>query len=136
MGTLLIPGANDTDAELDAMTRWLVDNLGLDVPLHFSAFHPAYHYREAQATPVATLRRAHAIAQQNGLRYVYTGNVPDDAGRDTHCPHCDERLVTRRGYTVESYRLTPAGNCPTCATPIPGFWGAPASPAMPRRSAA
>ncbi len=93
--TLLIPGLNDSDAELDAMTRWFAEHLGLDVPLHFSAFHPDFKVRDVSPTPPATLTRARRLALGNGLRYVYTGNVHDADGGTTACPGCREAVVVR-----------------------------------------
>ena len=86
--TLLIPGQNDSDAELDAMTRWITDHLGTEVPLHFTAFHPDYKMTAVPRTPAATLTRARGIAQANGLAHVYTGNVRDPEGGATRCTGC------------------------------------------------
>jgi pyruvate formate lyase activating enzyme len=128
--TLLIPEENDGDAELDAMTRWLRANLGPDVPLHFSAFHPDFRLLDRPPTPLATLRRARAIAQANGLRHVYTGNVRDDEGAATYCAGCGATLVGRRGYTITAWALDERGACTTCGTVCagrfagkPGTWG-------------
>jgi pyruvate formate lyase activating enzyme len=117
--TLLIPGENDSDAELDAMTRWLSANLGADVPLHFSAFHPDFRLLDRPATPPATLRRARAIARANGLRHVYLGNITDRDGGTTFCT-CGKPLITRTGYRLTSFALTPTQTCPACGTPCPG----------------
>lgn len=90
--TLLIPDQNDSEAELQQMTQWIVENLGPEVPLHFTAFHPDWKMRDIPATPLATLQRARRIAQQNGLHYVYIGNVHDREGGSTHCPGCEKGI--------------------------------------------
>jgi len=129
--TLLIPGQNDSDDELDALSAWVADRLGPDVPLHFSAFHPDYRMRDVPATPVATLRRAREIARARGLRYVYTGNVHDPEGQSTACHVCGARLIERDGYVLGKWSLTADGACAACGTPCagvfeaePGHWGA------------
>jgi pyruvate formate lyase activating enzyme len=118
--TLLIPGKNDSDAELRAMSQWIFRELGPDVPLHFTAFHPDFKMTDIAPTPAATLTRARRIAMDEGLRYVYTGNVHDVAGGTTYCPSCSEPLVVRDWHRIEDYRLTADGKCPKCATVIPG----------------
>jgi pyruvate formate lyase activating enzyme len=118
--TLLIPGQNDSDEELHALTAWIARELGLDVPLHFSAFHPDYKLVDTPPTPAATLTRARSIARSAGLRFVYTGNVHDPAGGTTHCPGCQAPLIVRDWYLIESYRLTADGHCPDCGAQIPG----------------
>jgi pyruvate formate lyase activating enzyme len=124
--TLLIPGENDSDGELDAMTRWMVANLGADVPLHFSAFHPDFHMRDKPATSLATVTRARHIARGNGLHHVYTGNVRDREGSSTLCTSCGRILIARDGYQLLDWNLDRAGRCTACATPCPGvFAGAP-----------
>ena len=127
--TLLIPGLNDEDAELHAASAWVAEHLGPDVPWHFTAFHPDYRMLDTPSTPPATLRRARAIARQYGLRYVYTGNVRDEAGGSTFCHACGERLIGRDGYTLTAWRLE-KGRCARCQTPCagvfeesPGDWG-------------
>lgn len=117
--TLLIPGHNDSDAELGAMTRWIHDELGADVPLHFSAFHPDNRMRDVPPTPPATLARARRIALDEGLHYVYTGNIVDPRGEVTSCPSCGAALVERDRYEILAYRLQD-GACARCATVIPG----------------
>ncbi len=133
--TLLIPGENDSDADLDAMTRWIGERLGPDVPLHFTAFHPDYKMLDLPSTPPATLTRARRIARANGLRYVYTGNVRDREGNTTTCHACGETLIGRDGYELTRWNLTPEGTCPACAThcagrfeAVPGNWGARRQP--------
>ncbi|HEX4960265.1 MAG TPA: AmmeMemoRadiSam system radical SAM enzyme [Thermoanaerobaculia bacterium] len=129
--TLLIPGENDSNRELEAMTRWVVDELGPDVPLHFTAFHPDYKMLEKDPTPPSTLTRARRIAMANGVRYAYTGNVHDEEGGSTWCHACGERLIGRDWFVLKAWNLTPEGSCKTCGTPCagrfeprPGTWGA------------
>jgi pyruvate formate lyase activating enzyme len=123
--TLLIPGLNDSDAELDAMTRWIGEHLGPDVPLHFTAFHPDYKMTDVARTPAATLQRARRIAQGNGLQHVYTGNVHDVDGATTRCAGCGEALIERDWHRILRCDLTPDGRCPHCGTALAGRFGAP-----------
>jgi len=124
--TLLIPGENDSDAELDRMTRWVAGTLGPDVPVHFTAFHPDYKMLDRPATPASTLARARRIAMANGLRYAYTGNVHDEEGGSTLCHACGERLIGRDWFVLTEWNLTPEGTCANCGTPCAGrFAGAP-----------
>lgn len=120
--TLLIPGLNDSDSELDALSRWIAGHLGADTPLHFSAFHGACEMADAAPTPPETLLRARRIAQSNGLRHVYLGNVRLPGGGDTHCAACGALLVERNGYAVRP-RWKEPGKCPSCGTPCSGVWG-------------
>ncbi len=122
--TLLIPGHNDSDAEIEAMSQWIMRELGPDVPLHFSAFHPDWKMRDVPATPASTLSRARDIALKAGLHYVYTGNVHDNVGGTTYCPDCHEALIVRDWYRIEDYQLGPDGHCPHCGTAIAGHFGA------------
>ena len=129
--TLLIPGHNDSDQELDRLTRWVVEHLGPDVPLHFTAFHPDYKLLDVPPTPAATLARARHIAKGNGVRYAYTGNVHDREGGSTFCPACGELLIERDWYRLGRWNLDPQGRCRFCASPCagvfepqPGDWGA------------
>ncbi|MBH9552043.1 AmmeMemoRadiSam system radical SAM enzyme [Inhella gelatinilytica] len=131
--TLLIPGLNDSDAELTALSRWLHEHLGPDVPLHFSAFHPDFKLRDRPATPPETLTRARRIALDAGLRYVYTGNVHDPAGGSTLCPGCGTAVVVRDWYRLLRYELTESGACRHCGTVLAGRWGAQAGTFGPRR---
>jgi pyruvate formate lyase activating enzyme len=112
--TLLIPGLNDSRQELEQLARWVMRELGPDVPLHFSAFHPDYKMRDIPATPPATLVLARRIAMAEGLRYVYTGNVHDREGDTTFCPQCHAALIERDWYEIRRYALTPQGHCPHC----------------------
>ncbi|MDP9434413.1 MAG: AmmeMemoRadiSam system radical SAM enzyme [Actinomycetota bacterium] len=123
--TLLIPGLNDSDGELDAMTRWFAEHLGSDVPLHFSAFHPDFKLRDVPPTPPATLARARGIALDNGLRHVYTGNVHDPDGGTTTCPGCGDAVVVRDWYALRRYALSDDGRCATCGTRLPGRYDGP-----------
>lgn len=118
--TLLIPGKNDSDDELRAMTRWIMSELGPDVPLHFSAFHPDWRMQDTPATPRETLVRAREIAMEAGLHYVYTGNVHHREGDTTYCPNCRSELIVRDWYNILNYRLTAEGHCPDCGTAIAG----------------
>ena len=118
--TLLIPGLNDSDIEVDAMTRWLVDHLGAEVPLHFTAFHPSYKLTDRDRTPAETLRRARQIALGNGLQHVYTGNVHDRAGGTTSCSECSRPLIERDWHQIVNYHLSKEGACPDCGTRLAG----------------
>lgn len=121
--TLLIPGANDSEAEVAAMSQWIFRELGPDVPLHFSAFHPDYKLRDRAATPAATLTRSRQIARDAGLHYVYTGNVHDEAGGTTYCSACGVPLIIRDWYTIRAYRLDDSGACPHCGQRLAGHFG-------------
>jgi len=118
--TLLIPGENDSDAELEAMTQWVMGQLGPDVPLHFTAFHPDYKMLDIPPTSPSTLNRARDIALRNGLHYVYTGNVHDRHGSSTWCHQCGALLIERDWYRLGSWGLDDRGCCRRCATPLPG----------------
>ena len=120
--TLLIPGKNDSDEELTAECQWIRKELGSGVPLHFSAFHPDYKMRDIHATPPATLTRARDIARNEGLHYVYTGNVHDQRGGSTCCPSCHAPLILRDWYRIGEYRVTADGKCPDCGTAIAGHY--------------
>jgi len=118
--TLLIPGLNDSVAEIDAMTKWVLEHLGPDVPHHFTAFHPDWKMRDVSATPAATLGRAREIARRNGLRHVYTGNVHDPEGQSTDCAQCGSRLIGRNGYEIFEWSLAAGGLCGSCGAACPG----------------
>jgi pyruvate formate lyase activating enzyme len=122
--TLLIPGENDSSAELAAMTAWVVENLGPDVPMHFTAFHPDWKMRDRERTPAATLTRARDIALANGVRYAYTGNVRDPAGSSTWCHHCGELLVEREWHRLGHWGLDERGGCAACGTIVAGHFSA------------
>jgi pyruvate formate lyase activating enzyme len=128
--TLLIPGLNDGDEELDELTRWFASRLGIAVPLHFTAFHPDWKLRDRPPTPAATLTRAREIGRANGLRYVYTGNVHDRAGQSTYCHACGALLIERDWYQLGAWNLSD-GCCASCGERCagvfegrPGTWGA------------
>ena len=118
--TLLIPGKNDSDAELEAMCSWIARELGSGVPLHFTAFHPDYKLTDVKSTPAATLKRARDIALRAGLLYVYTGNVHDRTGGTTFCEGCGKPVIVRDWHQILSYDLTQEGRCRHCAARLPG----------------
>ena len=119
--TLVIPTKNDSDDEIKRMCDWVVKELGPDVPLHFSAFHPDFKMLELPATPADTLRRVREIALSCGVQYAYTGNVHDDAGDSTKCHHCGKLLIQRDWYELNKYKMR--GNCcSNCGTTIPGVF--------------
>ena len=120
--TLLIPGQNDSDGEITALSQWVAKELGSDVPLHFSAFHPDYKMADIPPTPPPTLTRARQIARAAGLHCVYTGNVHDVGGGTTCCPACQQPVIVRDWYEIKQYRLTPDGHCPDCDTRIAGHF--------------
>jgi pyruvate formate lyase activating enzyme len=136
--TLLIPGENDADSDLHALAGWVRDALGPDVPVHFTAFHPDWKMTDRPPTPPATLTRARTIAKEEGLHYVYTGNVVDPRGGSTWCPGCGLRLIERDWYRLDHWTLTvpvddgPA-SCPACRTEIPGVFEARPGTWGPRR---
>jgi pyruvate formate lyase activating enzyme len=141
--TLLIPGENDSDEEIEAETQWIVEQLGPDVPLHFSAFHPDWKMLDKPPTPPATLIRARHIALKNGVRYAYTGNVHDLDGGSTYCHNCGQRLIGRDWYVLTEWHLTGDGRCASCGTVCagvfegpPGTWGAKRLPVRLRNFAA
>jgi pyruvate formate lyase activating enzyme len=128
--TLLIPGENDSEQELGEMTRWVVENLGPDVPMHFTAFHPDWKMLDKPPTAAATLTRARRIAIDNGVRYAYTGNVHDEQGGSTYCHGCGSRLIGRDWYVITDWKLTRERRCPVCGEACagvfesrPGEWG-------------
>ena len=123
--TLLIPGHNDSDEELHEMTAWIADELGPDVPLHLSAFHPDYRMRDVPPTPPATLTRARRIALGNGLRYVYTGNVHDREGDTTACPACGAAAIERDWYELVGWHVTGDGSCQACGGRVAGVFDGP-----------
>jgi pyruvate formate lyase activating enzyme len=121
--TLLIPGLNDSDAELQQLAGWVARELGPDVPLHFTAFHPDWKMQEIAATPPATLTRARRIALDAGLHHVYTGNVHDTDGGTTYCAGCGKALIVRDWYEIGDYALTADGACPSCGHRLAGRFG-------------
>ncbi|MDP2707489.1 MAG: AmmeMemoRadiSam system radical SAM enzyme, partial [Burkholderiales bacterium] len=122
--TLLIPGKNDSAEEITAMCAWIMKELGPDVPLHFTAFHPDYKMDDLAPTPASTLHRSRQIALKAGLHYVYTGNIHDTEGGTTFCPSCHAALIVRDWHEITTYELTPDGNCPYCETRIAGAFEA------------
>jgi len=121
--TLLIPGKNDSDDEINALAKWVHAELGADVPLHFTAFHPDWKLDQLPPTPAATLTRARRIARDAGLRHVYTGNVHDSDGGTTFCAHCQAPLIVRDWYEVRRYALDAKGCCPGCGCALAGRFG-------------
>ncbi len=129
--TLIIPGENDSPGEIERMSQWVVEQLGPDVPMHFTAFHPDWKMMDKPATPHATLSRAREIALKNGVRYAYTGNVHDRSGQSTYCHQCGDLLIGRDWYILSDWNLDAQGCCASCGTPCagvfesrPGDWGA------------
>ena len=129
--TLIIPGENDSDAELEEMSRWVVDNLGADVPMHFSAFHPDWKMRDKPPTPVASLLNARDIALKNGVHYAYVGNVHEKSADSTYCHACGALLIGRDWYELSEWNLDESGCCSACGARCaghfdrqPGTWGA------------
>ena len=132
---LIIPGENDSAYELNEMTRWVVAELGPDVPMHFTAFHPDWKMTDKPRTPPATLEKARSIALDNGVRHAYTGNVHNRKSASTYCHQCAHELIGRDWYVLHDWNLTDTARCPTCQTPcpghfapIPGDWGAKRQP--------
>jgi pyruvate formate lyase activating enzyme len=125
---LIIPGENDDPRELAEMSRWIARELGPDVPVHFSAFHPDWKMVDTPATPHETLVTARQIAHDAGLNYVYLGNVHDKGRQSTYCPNCATRTIGRDWYELSEWQVTPVGNtgggCPNCGTRIPGVFDA------------
>jgi pyruvate formate lyase activating enzyme len=120
--TLLIPGENDSPAEIEAESDWVRDRLGLDVPLHFTAFHPDWRLMDRPPTPPQTLREARRIAISAGLRYVYTGNIHDPAGQSTYCHACGSRLIGRDWHQITAWGLSAEGRCAECDEPCGGVF--------------
>jgi pyruvate formate lyase activating enzyme len=122
--TLLIPGLNDSDRELHELSEWIGSELGPDVPLHFSAFHPDHKMTDIPPTPLATLRRARDIALRTGLHYVYTGNVHDRDGDTTSCPSCGAEVLVRDWYEILDAKVGRDGACGACGAIIAGRFDA------------
>lgn len=118
---LVVPSLNDSDAELKDTARWVHDNLGPDVPLHFSRFHPMYQLKNLPPTSIERLTTARQIAMDTGLRYVYVGNVPGDPGENTYCPKCKKEIIKRVRYFIRQYNMVD-GKCKWCGEKIPGIW--------------
>ncbi|MFO0756448.1 MAG: AmmeMemoRadiSam system radical SAM enzyme [Byssovorax sp.] len=131
--TLLIPGHNDSDEEIHALSAWVKSDLGAEVPLHFTAFHPDYKMLDVPRTPPATLRRARAIAREHGLAHVYTGNVHDAEAETTFCAGCGATLIARDWYQMLAYELDAEGRCPRCKNALAGFFDSAPGDFGPRR---
>ncbi|MDH5720179.1 MAG: AmmeMemoRadiSam system radical SAM enzyme [Spirochaetia bacterium] len=132
---LVIPAKNDSEEDIDNMTSWIAENLGYDVPLHFTAFHPDYKMIDLPSTSIEALKKAQRIAQKNGLHYVYTGNIHDKDGESTYCPSCAKKLIGRDWYEMTEYNLNEKGECQFCLQKIagyfdkkPGNWGSRRTP--------
>ncbi|GAB4278845.1 MAG: hypothetical protein Kow0065_24800 [Methylomicrobium sp.] len=128
---MVIPGENDSEQEFEAMTQWVVENLGPDVPMHFTAFHPDWKMLDTPHTPVESLLLARRIAIKNGIRYAYVGNVHHKEAESTYCHHCGKRLIGRDWYELSEWNLDAEGCCRFCGTHCagvfneqPGHWGA------------
>lgn len=119
---LVIPALNDTDQQFQGLARWVKANLGLDVPVHFTRFHPEYLLKNLPPTPLRTLERAKSVADAEGLHFVYIGNVPRHPAENTYCPKCRKPVVARAGFTIESMHIQ-GGRCRFCREPIAGVWG-------------
>lgn len=122
--TLLVPGFNDSDEEIARLSEWFRDNLGPDVPLHFTAFHPDFKMLDVCPTPPETLLRARVRALDAGLHYVYVGNVHDVAGGSTYCASCGQLLIERDWYELGRCNLDRHGCCKFCGAPLPGQFDA------------
>src|SRR5512139_1713507 len=129
--TLIIPDENDSVPELEAMTQWVVENLGPDVPMHFTAFHPDWRMMDKPPTPITSLLQARRIALKNGIHYAYVGNVHDKSAESTYCHGCGKLLIGRDWYELSEWNLDESGCCRFCGkrcagvfTPKPGSWGA------------
>jgi pyruvate formate lyase activating enzyme len=125
--TLLIPEQNDSEAEISALSEWVVSNLGPLTPLHFTAFHPDFKMLDSPHTPATTLQRARACAQAAGLKHVYTGNIHDPAGQSTYCATCGTRIIERDGYTIGQFQLDASGDdsratCRQCGAQVEGHF--------------
>ncbi|GAB4381329.1 MAG: AmmeMemoRadiSam system radical SAM enzyme [Calditrichia bacterium] len=118
---LVIPTLNDKEKEFKELARWIKTNLGEDVPIHFTRFHPQYKLQNLPPTPQRTLERARDIALAEGIKFVYIGNVPGHPAENTYCPRCGQILIERRGFMILKNRLI-NGQCPACNTDIPGIW--------------
>jgi pyruvate formate lyase activating enzyme len=120
---LLIPGENDSEQEIEEMTQWVVERLGPDVPMHFTAFHPAWKMLERPPTPLSLLKKARCIAMKNGVRYAYTGNLYDQEGSSTYCHRCGTRLIGRDWNRLTEWNLIGDGRCIYCGSACPGVFG-------------
>jgi len=117
----MLPGLNDSKEEITGLCDWLIDNIGPDVPIHFTRFHPAYLLQNLPVTPLESLERAYDIAEQKGIYYPYIGNVYGHKAENTNCHNCGKLLIGRRGFQITANNLK-QGKCPNCQTEIPGVW--------------
>ena len=120
--TNVTPTVNDSEEELRGIARWIAAKLSVDIPWHITRFHPYEGFSHLPSTPMASMDRAYQIGREEGLRYLYVGNVPGDPRQDTHCPGCDHPVIRRHDFTIRSIDITD-GACPKCHTPIAGRWG-------------
>jgi len=118
---LVIPTLNDSEKEFREMCAWIKENLGPDVPIHFTRFHPTYKIKNLPPTPVKTLEMARKVALDTGLHFPYVGNVPGHEGENTYCPHCKNIVIRRAGFSILENHLKD-GTCKDCDKPIPGIW--------------
>jgi len=118
---LVIPTLNDSVEDIRKMSRWIIKDVGPDVPVHFTRFHPMYLIKNLPPTPISTLEKLRQAALEEGLRYVYTGNIPGHEGENTYCPQCRKMVIERRGYEIVRNDVR-QGTCPSCRTRIPGIW--------------
>ena len=123
--TLLIPDENDSSKEIEELSQWIFNNIGPDVPLHFSAFHPDYKMMDKPHTPGSTLVRARDIALKNGLHYVYVGNVHNEEADSTYCHECGKKIIGRDWYVLGDWHVTDDGHCKFCKAAIPGVFNGP-----------
>jgi len=130
---LVVPSLNDDLEQMRGLARWIMDNLGPDVPTHFTRFYPMYKLKYLPPTPVETLERARDIALEEGLHYVYIGNVPGHPGNHTYCPRCGKIVIRRMGFTVLENHIV-EGKCEYCGNPIPGVWETGRGPIVPDQS--
>ena len=124
MINLVVPGYTDEEDMVKAMCGWILENIGPDHPLHFLRFFPSYKLDRLPPTPVSTLTRFRELALQQGVHYVYVGNVPRHQGNNTYCHNCKELLIERKGYFISTYNLD-GNHCKFCNTRIPGVWQEP-----------
>lgn len=118
---LMVPTLNDGESELRNLARWVRTNLGTDIPIHFTRFYPQYKIKNLPPTPVKSLERAHNIAQAEGLKFIYVGNVPGHEAEHTYCPACHALLIKRQGFWIQENKIK-GNRCPECHTNIPGVW--------------
>jgi len=118
---LVVPTYNDTKDDFSRLCDWIIENVGVETPLHFSRFWPTYQLKNLPPTPVESLSLARNIAMAKGIHYVYIGNVPEHEGNNTYCPICKKLIIGRQGYVISGYNIRD-GKCGFCGHPIPGRW--------------